>query len=57
MTVVMAIPAMTVTMLRLSRGGNCTHQDDSGEKSQQRTLHKILPSQVGIVTLSIPGNG
>ena len=53
---VMAIPAMTVTMLCLGRGGNCTHQDDSGKKSQQRTLHKILPSQDGIVSLSIPGN-
>lgn len=56
MTVVMAIPAMSVTMLRLSRGGNCTHQDDSGKKSQQCTLHKFLPSQAGIVCLSIPGN-
>ncbi len=39
----MAVPAMAVTVLRLSRGDNRTHQDDSGEKGQQATLHKYSP--------------
>jgi len=39
MTMVVAIPAMPVTMLSFRGGGNDANHDDESEKRKQRTLH------------------